>query len=514
MSSARDRGTRAIAARALAALAAAPSRRGFGPALVALAVLVQAGFYEAGLRPIPTIATAYGVSTALGLLNGRGLTVQPEEALAVRRPLAPGEDALPLYRADAERMPAHEPLPGVSLLFAGVALATGSLRLGTLVYLQMVLHGLGAWLLSAELRWRSGLAAAAAGLGWALFLPEFRSTLTPGYDSLPSLVYIAAVVCALRFGRTGAGRWLAGAGLACGAGLWVRDYLFVLPLLLLPVVIWLRRPAPAAVLAFAAPIVALALALAGARSPESGTTHRMIRGGVWHTFWAGVGQFENDLGLVAEDESVQAFAGRLAPGESFRVPAYQYLPAYDEALGQAGREYVAKEWPSLLRNAFFRTGWLVFPAMMPSKQVAAGSGRWVLLAAGLPLSLLALLGFARVWREDRFTALVLAAPLLSLLPLAPYYFIAKVPTGPSRAARLHRLRPRRPPAGEPPAHLTLPDPRGFLRELLTPCRAGAHLPKEEEVSMPSSTAPADPDGGSRRGVRLGSRGGGNQPVLS
>jgi hypothetical protein len=423
------RGTRAGAARALAALAALPSRRGFGPLLVALSVAAQAGLYEAGLRPIPTTASAYAVSTALGLLNGRGLTVQPEEARAVRRPLPRGQDALPLYRADAPRAPAHEPLPGVSLLFAAVAFATGSLRLDTLVYLQMVLHGLGAWLLAAELRHRSGLAAAVAGLGWALFLPEFRSTLTPGYDSLPSLVYIAAVVAALHFGRTGAGAWLAGAGIACGVGIWVRDYLFVLPLLLLPVVIWLRRPALGPLLAFAVPVAVLAIALAGVRSPASGTTHRMIRGGVWHTFWAGVGQFENDLGLVAEDESVQEFAGRRAPGENFRVPAYQYLPAYDEALGKAGREYVAQEWPSLLRNALFRSAWLAFPALMPSKEVAAGGRRWLLLAAGLPLSLLALLGFARVWREDRFTALVLAAPLLSLLPLAPYYFIAKVPTG-------------------------------------------------------------------------------------
>ena len=66
---------------------------------------------------------------------------------------------------------------------------------------------------------------------------------------------------------------------------------------------------------------------------------------------------------------------------------------------------------------------------MPSKQVAAGSRRWVLLAAGLPLSLLALLGFVRLGRNDCFAALVLAAPLFSLLPLAAYYFIAKVPTG-------------------------------------------------------------------------------------
>jgi hypothetical protein len=421
-------GARRFAERLAGALAAAPGRRSFGPLLLVASVAAQAALYELGPRPIPTIASAYAVSTAIGLCKGRGLTVQPDEASAVRQGAERFEDLLPLYRSQAPRSPAHEPLPGVSLLFAAVAALSGSLRLGTIVYLQILLHGLGAWWLAAELRQRSGLAAALAGIGWALFLPEFRSTLTPGYDSLPTLVYLGAVLPLLRFGRGGGPAWLIGAGLACGAGLWVRDYLFVLPLLLLPVLATLRQPGLSGLLAFGLPVALLGAGLALARAPASGTTHRLIRGGVWHTFWAGVGQFDNDLGLVAEDESVRDFASRLAPSEEFRVPNYQYLPSYDAALGLAGRAYVAERWPALLRNALYRLGWLVFPAFGPSKQLASGPLRLLLLAVGIPLSLLALAGFLRLWRADRFAALVLAAPVLSLLPLAPYYFIAKVPT--------------------------------------------------------------------------------------
>jgi hypothetical protein len=403
-------------------------RRGFGLLLVAVSIAAQGALYEAGMRPIPTIAAAYGVSTALGLVHGRGLTVAPEEANAVRALAERRDDLLRLYRADVQRSPAHEPLPGVSLLFAAVALATGSLRLRTIVYLQMLLHGLSAWTLAAELRHRSSLAAAVAGLGWALFVPQFRSTLTPGYDSLPTLVYVGAVVALLRFGRTGGTPWLATAGLACGLGLWVRDYLFVLPFAALPAVLWLRRPGVAGILSFAAPIAVLAAALAWARAPDSGTTHRFVRGGIWHSFWAGVGQFENDLGLVAEDESVRDFASRLAPGEDFRVPNYQYLPAYDAALGREGRSFVVREWPTLARNGLYRLGWIVFPSFTPSKRFAAGGKRIVLLAIGVPISLLALAGFTMAWRSDRYFALVLASPVVSLLPLAPYYFVAKVPT--------------------------------------------------------------------------------------
>ena len=420
-----------------AALAELPFRRAFGPSVLLLAIAAQAALYEGGFRPIPTIASGYAVSTALGLLHGEGLTVVPAEAEDVRRGVGRWDDLRALHRAGEARGPADEPLPAVSLLFAALAMVTGGLRLGVVVYAQIVLHGLGAWWLAAELRHRSAVAAVCAGAGWALFLPEYRSTLTPGYDSLPSLVYIAATVALLRWSRLGGAATLLAAGAACGAGLWVRDYLFVLPFVLAAGLAALRRPsfagiaAPIAALAgiaaFAAPIAVLALA--SARAPETGATHRMIRGGVWHTFWAGVGQFENDRGLVAEDESVRDFAGRLAPDEDFRVPNYQYLAAYDRVLGEEGRRFVAEEAPRLFRNAVYRAGWLLFPSFAPSKQIAAGAGRWILVGAGVPISFAALAGVWLLGRRDPFAAWVLLAPVLSLLPLAPFYFIAKVPIG-------------------------------------------------------------------------------------
>jgi hypothetical protein len=436
----------------------------------------------------------------------------PEEAEAVRRGAPRTADLRALYRAEAPRSPAHEPLPGVSLLFAAVGLATGSLRLSTIVYVQMWLHGLGAWWLATGLRERSGLAASAAGIGWALFVPEFRSTLTPGYDSLPSLVYLGAVLPLLRFGSGGGAAWLSLAGLSCGIGLWVRDYLFVLPLLLLPVVFWLRRPGPGRLAGFVLPVALLAAGLALVRAPASGTTHRMIRGGVWHTFWAGVGQFDNDLGLVAEDEQVRDFAARLAPEQDFRVANYQYLPAYDAALAAEGRAYLARKWPSLLINAVYRTGWLICPAFAPSKQFAAGPARGLLVAVGVPLSLLALAGFLGLWRRDRFAALVLASPVLSMLPLAPYYFIAKVPTGAYfvqlafAGLALDALRaPRRPQT----------DPRGgFVKNFCHEVDSGTTTRTEGGPDGCSSTTSANPDGGSRRGVLLRARGRGNQCLLA
>lgn len=416
-----------LLARAARRLGEAPFRRWFGPLVVVVSIAAQAALYEGGLRPFPTIGSAFAVSTALGLVNGRGLTVTDDEAMTVRAGVDRWQDLLPLYRGDAPRGTAHEPLPGVSLLFATVALATGSLRLGVIVYLQMALHALGAWLLSAELKYRSGFVAACTAVGWALFVPEFRSTLMPGYDSLPAVIYVAVVFALLRAARTESLAWLGAAGIACGVGLWTRDYLILLPSALVPAILWLRRPRLVSAALFAVPVALFALGLSVARSPASGATHRMIRGGVWHTFWAGVGQFENPYGLDAEDHDVRDFASRLAPAEDFSKPNYQYLPAYDHTLAEAGRTHLREHWPSLIRNTAYRLLWLVFPSFTPSKEFAAGAKRWLLVLGGVPISLLSLVGLWVVWRRDRFEACVLAAPIFSLAPLALYYVVAKVP---------------------------------------------------------------------------------------
>ena len=65
---------------------------------------------------------------------------------------------------------------------------------------------------------------------------------------------------------------------------------------------------------------------------------------------------------------------------------------------------------------------------MPSGTLAASAAvRLALVLAGIPVSLLAIVGFVVAWRRDP-TLRAPARPPGSVCPLAPYYFIAKVPT--------------------------------------------------------------------------------------
>ncbi len=282
----------------------------------------------------------------------------------------------------------QEPLPGTPLFFFSIAELTGGLRLRSIVRVQIALHALCAVLLFAALRRSNPLASLLASLGWAVFLPQFRSTLTPGYDSLTSLVYIATLVALLRYHRSGGLLPLLLAGLFSGAGLWIRSYLFVLPVVCAGILAVFKRTRAAHVCLFLLPVVVMAAGLYAVRRPSTGVSEQLIRGAVWHSFWAGIGQFQNDRGVIAEDSSLQEFAESLAPEEDFRVPNYQYTPAYDDALREAASEYAAEHWPSLLRNSVYRVGWLLFPSFMPSKTLAASTAvRLALVMVGVPVSL-------------------------------------------------------------------------------------------------------------------------------
>ncbi len=400
----------------------------FAGFVAVVAIAAQTLVHDRLLQPDPAIAGGYAASAAIGLTHGRGLSVRSEEAQAAKR-VARDFDLLDLYEPDAPRVISQEPLPGTPLLFYSVGKLSGELRFRDVVRLQIALHAISAVLLFGALRRSHPLAALLTSLGWAVFLPHFRSTLAPGYDSLPSLVYITTLTALLRHHRSGGRLSLLLAGLSCGAGLWIRSYLFVFPAVCACVLAISRRTRITGLCVFLLPVLAMAGGLYAVRHPSTGVGHQLIRGGVWHSFWGGVGQFENDRGVIADDASIRAFAERLAPEQDFPVSNYQYVTAYDATLREAARDFAAEHWPALLRNSVYRVGWLVFPSFMPSGTLAAHTAvRLALVLIGVPVSLLAIAGFAVAWRRDRTAALLLTAAWISLLPLAPYYFIAKVPT--------------------------------------------------------------------------------------
>ncbi len=397
--------------------------------IFALSTLLQIVTYEKIVRPPPNIGGGAAVSAVIGHLHGRGFTVSGYESASASRALRE-QDLLALYRASDERHPPHEPLPATTLLFLAIAKLTGELRLYSIVMVQILAHALAAVWLFYELSRRHWGIAVLAGLSWGLFVPEWRLTLTPGYDSWTSNIYLAATMLTLCFHRTRSILPLLGAAVVCGIGLWTRSYLMLLPATILVVLGVTRLLDWKKALVFVLPVLLFAVALHIQRAPEKGLEHQYVRGAFWFTFWAGVGQFENDRGVGPLDNDVQVFARSLSPDSDFNGFFYQYDPRFNEVLREEGKRYVGSSWPSLIRNGVYRVGWTWVPVLMPSSFFQNYRAIYYgYLAVGIPLAALALFGCI-VWiRKEPVYVLLLFVPVFAILPLSAYFINGKIPTG-------------------------------------------------------------------------------------
>lgn len=381
--------------------------------------------------------TAFSASATLGLLNGRGLTLSWQEVDDIRAARF-DVDLLTLYRPQAERVGLTSPLPGTSLILFAVAKLFGGVKFDWLVHGQYVLHALLSVLLFLELRHRWPIGGLLAGLGWAFCLPQYRLTHDPGYDALASFVYVGATVAILRYHRTGSRAALALGGFVAGAGLWIRSFVVLFVAVSAAAVGLCKRPRLPALATYGVPLVLMLGLLTQVGPPtDADTGGQIMRRGFWYTWWCGVAQFPNDVGIarfhgqIARSEAmhVKEFAAQLDPSLDIDATSIENTPEFNAVLREAARSYAPAHVADLVRNTIYRIGWLLAPSTMPSQNFKSNpTQRLVVLAMGLPISLLALLGAVVAVRRDAPHALFLASAWISLLPLATYYFVVKVPT--------------------------------------------------------------------------------------
>lgn len=372
-----------------------------------------------------SIATATSASAVCGLMNGRGMTVAQDEVRAAFA-LGTRHDLLPEHRADAVRMPQRN-LPGFTLLLALLTAVTGQLKLGWMSYAQILMHAFLAVLLARELMRRDVVAGFLAGGMWLFCLPFWRMNLPAGYDAWTSFASVGVVTFTLRFLRNGSAGSLWLTSITCGLGLWIRDYFFVVPVLLLVILVAGRRLRWVQVIAYVVPIAVSVALLSWAREASTGGSVQLTRGAHWHTFWAGVGQFPNAQGVVATDGSVAELAERLSGGKQFGGLFHEWDSEYNGVLETAGRAFIREHPWILVRNALLRCLWLVVPGAMPSFHVlSATAAKVIAFLVSALLTWLAILGFRAVWANDGVEAMVIAVPWLSLFPLTAFYIIAKV----------------------------------------------------------------------------------------
>jgi len=253
--------------------------------------------------------------------------------------------------------------------------------------------------------------------------------------------------------------WLLANGLFLGMGLWIRSYfiLYVIAHAVIIGILLLRRNRASTsvssgwaglrlMLRWAAPILILAVAMISVR--DSGSTGTALtRGGFWHTFWMGVGQFENDEIAGFTDWDVCELAndlGYAVPCDASytdpRLPyLFQFRTDYNAVLGSRASEWIPDNVLPLVRNTAVRLSWIAIPGLMGSSRLEAHPvGRYLTVAVSLAIFLLTLVA---IWLLARVRdtsgkppnlglageeALILVGTYMALIPLSPYYLIAKV----------------------------------------------------------------------------------------
>ncbi len=367
------------------------------------------------------------------------MTIAPSEGIAIKR-VDPSYDVRGVYAPDEERMPLIEPLPGLVLIFFLIGSTGLPLSLNLLMLVNTLLVAVGAVALASELMYRRFALGVVSGLAVAAFVPLYRLSMSIGYDVFEFLLALAAVVSLLKFQRTSDRKWLITNAVFLGLGLWIRSY-FILYVgaqaVIVGILLFRRGRMLGPMLTWALPVVLLATAMISVR--DSGSTGTALtRGGFWHSFWMGVGQFENDEIAGFTDWDVCDLANKLGYGvpcdPSYTDPElpylFQYRVDYNAVLGSRAREWIPDNIPRLARNTTVRLSWLAIPGLMDSSRLEAYpvTRYMVILISFLifllvvPATIRALVYFENFGEEE----VILLGTYLALVPLTPYYIIAKV----------------------------------------------------------------------------------------
>ncbi len=426
--------------------------------LIAIVAIAGQLFFSTVLPPMASLAGANGLSASLGLSNGHGMTIAPSEGIAIKR-VDPSYDVRGVYQPDEDRMPLIEPLPGLVLIYFLIGLTGLPLTLNLLMVVNCLVVAAGAVALASELMFRRFALGVVSGIAVAAFVPLYRLSMTVGYDVYEFLFVLGAVVCLLKFRRTSSHKWLLANGLFLGMGLWIRSY-FILYVIAQAIIIGIllfrsgRAPTSTTkrvaglrtMLVWAAPILLLALAMILVR--DSGSTGTALtRGGFWHSFWMGVGQFENDEIDGFTDWDVCELANELGYGvpcdPSYTDPGlpylFQYRTDYNAVLGSRAREWIPNNVFRVVRNTAIRLSWITVPGLMGSSKLEAHpAGRFLTVAVSLAIFLLTLFavrlkGVVQATPGSRPNVgltgedtLILVGTYIALIPLSPFYIIAKV----------------------------------------------------------------------------------------
>jgi len=318
-------------------------------------------------------ATVYG-STALGVWHDQGLTHHLSEETGIQQVPDNITGDYGIYYQPDGRETMTEFLPGPAVLLGWLWKMLPVHNFAPYLIFQVFLDSL----LTAVCL--LVLVPVHRGIGYltALFmvvnLPAIKRTLMMGYDFWPQYGTLLLFLGAIWIIRTRRGAiWYGGLGLSLAVVPWFREITTFLPFVVIPFLgAAVFRGGDRSVRSVSLKLGALAIPLALSVIMLSAYRHhttgnwRPTRSTFWHTFFAGVGQFDNPYGLESKDASVWAFGQRLDPelrhhtlGEMYQLPD----SPYERVLAREARRFVSEHPLTFIRNTLYRAGIILSPLL-------------------------------------------------------------------------------------------------------------------------------------------------------
>lgn len=353
-------------------------------------------------------ALDYG-SAAIGLHQGRGLTIHPDERRNIDSlPNNHGGDYLDFYSPE-NRLNFTEFLPGPAIIMTILWKVIPFHNFASYIILQILLDSILIVLLYAVFAETGKSAFLFASVIMAFNLPAIKRTLMMGYDFWPQFAVIVSFIGLYHAIYKNRPYIFLLAGVLSGITVWFRSITSFLPFFLVFLIILYqklkdRRPNRVILknaLLFILPVILLISSLSLFRYVQTGSI-RPTRSTFWHSFFSGVAQFPNPYGIRSSDDEVWRLGQQLNPElEGMSLSEMYKMPdsPYEQTLMREASRFI-KEYPHLfIRNILYRTVIMISPFLYRGGDFIPASLYGALIPFGIIALLLWFLGMNYLYRN-------------------------------------------------------------------------------------------------------------------
>ncbi len=377
---------------------------------------------------------------ASNILAGEGMTLSSEHLdriLAVGRSqhrMVDFQDFPPIRGEEVHADFNNE--PGYGIFLAVIWKITGSERWIYPRIIQILIDVLMCYLIfivgSQLFNTRVGIVAAGF---YAVFIPQIEMTIRPYRDAWVTYLFVTSLWYMLEMRRHGGRIWkkylgTMGLGLLAAAVCWMRSTVLLYPIALSAGLFFLSSKKEWWKLSATLLIIfAMAYAPFLYRSNRDFGKPMATRGAFWHSFWGGIGQFENPYGVEEDDQKIFEFAKSINPQVQFDSPEYEQVLKKEafELLQNHAFFYVTTIVRRSIVIAFPRIGrTLLMRAPPGSEQIGTLNhlgyfGEIALMLVDLAIGILFVVGIWITRKKIAAFVVVILPFLYTLATLAPFY---------------------------------------------------------------------------------------------